>query len=663
MILERISKLIKAQSTVKISELSPSEWVEQNRLMTSDESPFPGYFSYSRTPYTRAIVDCLSPSHPAKKIAVMKGQQIGFSVGVIEGGIGYLIANAPGNILLLTGHSDLAKESMEKIDRMIDNSGLRPLIRPNSLRKKNQKTGDTDEKKQFAGGSLTVGSASNHKLLRQRSIKIAFIDDFEAAKGSSKESGSTSKMIEGRLAAYADKMKLLYISTPEIKSTSNIEPEFLKGDQRYFHVPCPCCGTMIILFWSYEKDGKKGGMYWELDKDGRLIKDSVKYQCYECGEFFDDSRKDELLNKGEFIPTATPQEEGYYSFHISSLYAPSGMKGWAAYVQDYIEANPPSGQSDPEKVKTFKNLCLGETYEQEAIELKAAELQRNIQPYKIGVIPERLSIEQGGGRVVILTIAADMNGKEEDARLDWEVKAWTENGQSYSITHGSIGTFVPLEAKKGLDPSRREHWTYHHNQPRSVWPEFERIINQSYPVEGSTRVAKPYLAVLDSGHYTEFAYAFVDNSNTNTYLVKGDLRGSSVLNADKAKFKPGLERSKLFILQVNKYKDDVAASMQLKWNESDDQPSGFMNFPMPAEGMYSYADYFSHFEAETKKNMKAGREVAPYWDKKNNAVQNHFWDVEVYNRFARDLIVWQLGREMKLTRPTWADMIAAIFGK
>jgi phage terminase large subunit GpA-like protein len=663
MIASRISKLIEAQGSVKISELKPHEWVEQNRLMTSEESPFPGYFSYDRTPYTKAIVDCLSPDHPAKKVGVMKGAQIGFSVGVIEGGIGYLIANAPGNIMLLTGHSDLSKESMEKIDRMIDNSGIRPLIRPNSLRKKNQKTGDTDERKQFAGGSLVVGSASNHKLLRQRSINIAFIDDFEAAKGSSKESGSTAKMIEQRLAAYEAKMKLFYISTPELRSTSNIEPEFLKGDQRYWHIPCPCCGTMIIWFWQYDKDGKKGGMYWELDKDGRLIRDSVKYQCYECGGMFDDSNKNELLRMGEFIPTATPKEDGYYSFHISSLYAPTGMKGWAGYVQDYIEAYPQHGQPDPEKVKTFKNLVLGETYEQEAVELNAAELQRNIQPYKIGVVPERLSIEQGGGRVLILTISADMNGKEDDARLDWEIKAWTENGTSYSITHGSIGTFVPLEARKGLDPNRRDRWTYHHNQPRSVWPEFEKVINQQFPVEGSTRIAKPYLAVLDSGHYTEFAYTFVDNTNCNVYLVKGDSRGTSALVADKAKFKPALERSKLFILQVNKYKDEVAASMGLKWNESDDQPQGFMNFPMPSEGMYSYADFFSHYEAETKKTMKNGREVAPFWEKKNNAVQNHFWDVEVYNRFARDLVVWQFGKESGITRPTWGDMVAAIFGK
>ena len=180
--LEEIYKLqlfdILDASKFLLSDVRPSEWTEQNRVMNSDETPVPGAFSYAYTPYLKEVVDCLSDNHPARIVAVMKGAQIGFSTGVIESGIGWVISQSPGNILFLSGHQELSEEAMNgKIDKMIDSCGLRHLIKPNVLRKRNQRTGDTSKSKEFPGGSLVAGSASNHKLLKQRSVRYGFIDD------------------------------------------------------------------------------------------------------------------------------------------------------------------------------------------------------------------------------------------------------------------------------------------------------------------------------------------------------------------------------------------------------------------------------------------------------------------------------------------------------
>ena len=75
-------------ANVEISDIKPSEWCEENRYMTADVSSRPGMFTYDNSPYTREIVDCLSPDHPARMVAVIKGAQIGFSTSVIEAGIG-----------------------------------------------------------------------------------------------------------------------------------------------------------------------------------------------------------------------------------------------------------------------------------------------------------------------------------------------------------------------------------------------------------------------------------------------------------------------------------------------------------------------------------------------------------------------------------------------
>lgn len=648
-----------------LSDIKPSEWGEQNRYLTTDVSPFPGPFRYDRTPYLREVIDCLSPDHPARIIAVMKGAQIGYSTGVIENGIGWIISQNPGNTLLLTGHSDLSEEAMNgKIDQMIESSGLRPLIRPNVIRKKNQRTGDTGRAKEFPGGALTAGGASNHKLLRQRSIKYAFIDDFDAAKKSTKQSGSTRKMIEQRLAAYYDKMKLYYISTPELKQTSNIEPVYLLGDQRRYHIPCPCCGEYISLHWTIPMEGdpkEKGGITWQLDSKNKIIDGSVGYICQKCGGFFDDSRKMELNLAGEWRPTAEPSEVGYYSYHISALYAPPGMYDWEYYVRQYLEACPPNGKVDEDLYKTFVNLCLGETYEQTGKSPEANAIQKNIRNYSIGTIPEWTSEKDGNGKIIMLTCACDLNGLENDARLDYEIIAWSQTGSSYAIRHGSIGTFKPREGAKKIKEDR-ERWTYEPHRQNSVWPELEKIINTVYETD-TGRKMKVLITGVDCGHYTNHAYAFIDKTNSNVVGLKGDKEGQyRKFGIDIPIFKPAKERYKLYLLDVNYIKDTVSTNMELKWEPGagEVQPPEFMNYPTPSGGSYLLNNYFSHFEAEHRTiESKEGEGIASRWVKKRSNDQNHFWDVFIYNYALHEIWAYLVLKEQG-KKGNWADFVRLV---
>lgn len=637
---------------ISFSDITPSKWVEENRIMSSAESSFQGPFSYDLTPYCREIVDCMMPDHPARVISVMKGAQIGFSTGVIEPAIGWTIAENPCNILFLTGHSDLTEEAVAKLDAMIDSCGIRHLIFSSAQRARKTKTGDTNTKKEFAGGSLVSGSAGNHKLLRQRSVRVAFIDDFDAARGNTKESGNTRKMIEQRLAAYYDKMKLYYISTPEIKP-SNIEEVYLLGDQRKYHVPCPCCGEMIPLEWSVEIENSKemAGITWKTDENGKLIKDSVGYICQKCGGFFDERHKYEMNLLGQWMPTATPQREGNYSYHISALYAPPGMYNWEHYVNEYLEANPPNGNRKEDLHQTFMNLCLGLPYERASEELKATELQKNIRDYEIGIIPEKLSLADGNGKIILLTLGADMNGVEDDARLDYEIIAHTENGATYSILHGSIGTFVPREGRRGAD---RERWTYRHGMEKSVWRELDRILSMDFPRDtgGKSRIA---IAGLDIGYQTNYAWQYINSSNFNIVGLKGkDDKKFTPFTRDAKTFKRSLENNKLYLVESNISKDKLADCMRLKWDPSmtDVQPAGFMNFPTPSNGLYLYENFFSHFEAEQRNMDKDGHFR---WMKKSDVHQNHLFDCRLYANACRDIIAWLICREAKIQNGTWSD--------
>lgn len=655
-----------------LSTLKPSEWTELNRVMTTDVSPFPGKFDYSRTPYLRDVVDCLSPTHPAKIVSVMKGAQIGFSTGVIESGIGWIISENPGNILFLTGHSDLTEEAMEgKIDQMINSCGLRHLIRPNVLKKRNQRTGDTSKSKEFPGGKLTAGSASNHKLLAQRSVQYIFVDDYDDVKGSSKSDGSTTMLIKQRAAAYSSKQKIFFISTPRQKQTSNIEPLFLSGDQRYWKIPCPHCKNAIAFKWSTpfeNSDGKEmAGITWKLDNHNRLITDSVGYICQKCGGFFDDSNKQKQLLDGFWDPENPNGEDGHYSFHISALYAPHGMYDWTYYVKEFIDANPPEASQKTEKQQAFLNLALGETFEQVAESPKANQLQKNIRNYSIATVPEKLSEKDGNGQIMLLTCAADLNGTLDDARLDYEIVAWSETGSSYSVTHGSIGTFIPREGSK-KNKTDRTHWTYEHGRANSVWPELTKILQHKFPIEGSDNKIRVAITGIDTGYHELMVFEYINKSNLMIRAVKGDKEHNkfSRIGLDVPFFKQSRANAKLILIPVGRVKDAINEHMKLKWDQNQDesQPFGFMNYPTPADGLYLYSNFFSHYEAEHKRlEYKDGVPVGSKWEKKTSTSQNHFWDVRIYNLVMRDWLANQICREEKMPRGGWAEFVELTVGK
>ncbi|MBC7486080.1 MAG: phage terminase large subunit family protein [Cytophagaceae bacterium] len=652
-------------SRIHLSSIKPSEWTEANMIM---QKPFPGPFRYSRTPYTREIIDCFAPDHPARIVSVMKGAQVGFSSGVIYPAVGWIMKNQPGNTLLMVGHDDLVEETMTKIDLMIDATGLRPLIRSAVQRNKAGKTGDTNTKKEFPQGYLVVGSANNHKVLRQRDMQYGIIDDFEAVKGSSKESGNSRKLIEQRFAAYADKMKLFYISTPELKQTSNIEPAYMLGDRRKFMVPCPECAEFIDLHWSIAVDGdpkQMAGITWKKDSRGKLVHGSVGYVCQKCAGFFDDRKKNELLQPGFWRPTAEPSRLGNYSYHLSSLYAPAGMYDWEHYALNFEEAHPEGSKRDEHLFQTHQNLCLGLTYEATGETLKANELQKNISKYEIGLIPEKISVNHGNGEIVLITCACDLNGTENDARLDYEVVAWSESGSSYSIEHGSIGTFIPREgAKKNKED--RARWTYEHYRSNSVWPELDKVIGKIYETD-TNRKMQIFITGIDCGHYTNHAYTYIDNSNYTVVGLKGKDSDKLVrLSADMPTFKPARERAKLYLVEVNHVKDDLADLMKLKYDSGNDdkQPPGFMNYPIPSSGMYLFDNFFEHYQAEHRIVVnKEGEGISARWVKINTNVQNHFFDVRIYNMTLKEILSSIVCKEAKIKNHTWKDFADLMMGR
>ena len=121
--------------------------------------------------------------------------------------------------------------------------------------------------------------------------------------------------------------------------------EFLKGDQRYYHVPCPCCQKEIVFKFRVKTElhGECGVRWWkesedesksEIMVDGEIVKDwdyekvwrNAFYKCQECGGEIRDIHKQEMLLAGRWVPTNPNAQIGRRSYHLNSLYSLLGRE-------------------------------------------------------------------------------------------------------------------------------------------------------------------------------------------------------------------------------------------------------------------------------------------------------------------------------------------------
>lgn len=637
----------------------PSEWTEKNIILTRDVSRFSGRYSYNLTPYCVEIINRLHPKDSTRIIAIMKGAQSGLTQGVILPGMSWIIDQNPDNFLFTASDKEIAQRTIrERFDPMMESSGLKHLIRPNSVRAKGQRSGDTDFSKEFAGGNAIIEGTKNAGKFRFFSVKTVFMDDFDNAPRSDKTEGSVRKLVEGRQTSYGNIAKTVYCSTPTVQQTSNIYEMFLQGDQRKWHWPCPGCGTYIPVDWRIEnEDGSYSGIVWELDDEKNLIEESVHFRCPCCSEKIYQNQKYELNLLGQWIPTAKPKDKNIVSYYLNSIVIPPGFLGWVDLVKEWLEACPPGQKPKADLLKVFNNVRLGLPFEEKGEAPKVMQIMENVRDYKIGIIPDKTSEEDGNGRILLITLAADLGGlmkpDNEDVRVDWEILAHSAYGATYSIDHGSIGTFKrSRKRKKEGEEKNRKKYTYSHGMRNSVWPLLHDIIKAPLKSE-SGEIYKVNLSLVDTGHFTKQAYGFVRKYHDSDNWIFG-VKGVPEINfrrntKDSPRVRKSPNKPQLYLLDVEQLKDELAESMKLKMTDEGTQEDGFMNYPLPSGKKYSLPHYFKQYQSEVRKEVSEGGEVVGFkWEKKNSDVENHFWDVRIYNNAARYVFIDLIKR----TNPT-----------
>lgn len=525
------------------SRKTVSEWADENRILTTRSSPEPGPWRTSRTPYLRAIMDCLSPSDPAEIVVLMSGSQ----VGKTEAGnnwIGYSIHLAPGPMMAVQPTTDTAKRnSKQRIAPLIEDC---PALRSRVKEARSRDSGNTVLQKDFPGGTLVMVGANSAKGLRSMPVRYLFLDEVDTYPGDVDGEGEPCDLAMARTTNFP-RRKIFITSTPVTSGRSRIERYFEQSDQNHFFVPCPFCGEMQTLKPEYFHYSK-------------LNPDDAYFACQFCEAHIENHHKTWMLPRGEWRPQAVTGQR-IRGFYLPTFYAPVGWLGWGQIAQKHLEA-----ENDVEKLQVYHNLILGIPWADQGEVPDEARLYERREIYPIGMVPE-------GG--LVLTAGVDVQLR----RLEVEIVAWGRNRSSWSVD------YRVLEGDTTQEP---------------VWNLLAQLLDEDFPSAYGQpmRIQK---AAVDSGFNTLAVYAFVRKmSPLRVMAIKGDNHAASLVgHPSLIEIGPHGQRLKagvrLWPLNVSIGKEQL-----YRWLRTDvpdlDQgeawPVGFCHFPQ-----YS-REYFEQLCAE-----------------------------------------------------------------
>ena len=336
-----------------------SEWAAAERILPQS-SAMSGRWRNEITPYLVEIMDSMSVSNPARVIVFVKPAQIGGSEAGYNA-MGYLLDEAPGNIILMLPGQKLARKvSRDKIDPLLT---LTPALRSIAVSgKTHSRKNPTIDEKPVLGGSINIITGGSATAVRQAAVPYVVADEADALETIAGE-GDPIALIRKRQDTFRFCSKLLIASTPLLAGSSRVMREFEKTDQRHFWIPCPRCATPHRLEFK--------NLIWEK---GRA--DSARLRCPDCMREFGDDEKIAALGGGEWRASKTGRE-GYVGFKANALMSP--FLPLADIAGDYDEAFGENG--DETKQQVFINTVLGDAYKPE---IWAAEIPAQSKRAKFG---------------------------------------------------------------------------------------------------------------------------------------------------------------------------------------------------------------------------------------------------------------------------------------
>lgn len=551
------------------------EWADKYRYLSPESSAVPGKWKTATVEAARGpMLEATNPK--CHTITIMCCTQL-MKTELINNIAGYYIHQDPAPLILMQPTKSLAETwSKERFDKMVRDT---PVLREKVLTKRRGDSDNTIWNKSFPGGQLNIIGANSPTELASRPVRVVLMDEIDKYPASAGKEGDPIKLIEERTDTFWNAKKIRACS-PTVEGMSRIAEEWEDGDQRLFHGRCPHCRQYENLIWdqiTYEKDN---------------IDDSTYYECSHCGVLWDEVDRMKAINEGKYI--ALKPFIGHASFKANKISSP--WQPLSVLVHKYFDA-----KDDPEKLKTFYNTQLAETWKVKADAPDHDVLYGRREMYDINKIPKD---------VLFLTAGVDVQAN----RLELEIVGWKSNKESYSIDYRVIpGQTSDVATWDLLSEVLHETWIGEH----------EIVYNIS-------------LMTVDTGYNTQHVYNWVRKQDPmRVRAIKGTDRLKTIfgkptdqeLNFDGKRIQNALQ---LWPVGVSHIKSELYSWLKLNVPTDDNsEKPGYCHFPQ-----YD-VEYFKGLCSEQLVETKKRGYPVLYWEKKYP--RNEPLDVRVYARAAASM--------------------------
>ena len=434
------------------------KWADQNMVLDESTSAIVG--KWETFPYQREIMNAMTdPS--IEKVTFKKSARVGYTK-MITCYIGYIIDQEPSSILVVQPTvEDAQGYSKDEIAQMVSDVNC---LRAKVSEFKSRNTESTISRKVYPGGSLYMVGANAPRGFRRITVRVVLLDEIDGYPPTAGQEGDQLKLAEKRAVTFADR-KIVYGSTPLNKLTSRISQIYEKSDQRKCYVPCPHCEKYQTLdFVNLKWDGKK--------KSDLAKSKTAHFLCKHCKKKIEEGFKSKMLEECEW--RSKTKTQGHAGFFIWAAYSP--VVSWQEIVIEFLES-----KDQPEKLRTFVNLTLGEEFDErnkDAPDWKILYDRRG--DYSKGTLPLKKN--------VILVAGADV----QPDRIEVEVVAYTGGMESYSIDYRII-----------------------HGSPfyEEVWVGLDLLLNEKFGSQYIRRLG------IDSGYSTQRVYLWAKRWSPERVVV------------------------------------------------------------------------------------------------------------------------------------------------
>ncbi len=550
---KQLSAKIEDLISILSKELKPKpktntlEFAKKYGVLSAENSAITGRFV--PFPYQEDILRDTSDDE-IEMLVWMKSTRVGYT-RIITYSMAFNISEDPCPQLVFQPNDKKAGEFSKK--------ELRPMLRDMPIvGDKILKTREDNNLnfKAYSGGFIESRGGNSANNFASATAKKIFLDEYDRFADDIDGEGDPCDLAIKRIESYWNGSVFMG-STPTVKGYSKIEIRFNETDMRYRYVPCPHCNHYQVIEFK--------NLVWDKEyRDGvhTHLTNTTKLKCIECEKLIDHNQKRAMDSKGEWRQTQNfyccdewqdPKQNEKWNnkgeslcrkcnltaeynrngrkkrgYHIWAGYSFQPNTTWIKIAETFVSAI-----GSPEKMKSFKNTWLGETWEENSVVLNSNKLMEKVEDYS--TVPD-------SAKVILMTIDS------QNDRLEYLITSWSDGEISHNISSGKIMG----------DPINQ-----------FVWDELLKISRTKLYTD-SGRTVSIYHSFIDmGGQRTDETKKFVRKQSKFT-MLKGDSKEQKENDSRPvASLKISHEeKDKIMWVATTKAKDIIFQRLELEPNES-----------------------------------------------------------------------------------------------